>query len=590
MTTTVKLSQLIPDMKCNSRRDHVDNAMRELIESIAHNGLILPIAVRPLDDGHYLIIDGHRRFEALTRLHAERMEETDVPVLVRDVDDKDARALSLAANIVRLPLHPADQYVAFAKMLDEGMAREEIAARFSLDLKAVGRVLALGKVIPAALQMYREGEIDVETVRLFASCSEERQLAVWRKAYEENKLSRWQVQRLLSDDTIEAHSSVAKLVGDAYEAAGGRVEQCLFGNDARWLDTELALSLAKQKIGELKEQLHTEGWSFVHLEHDLPKQWRGWMREYETRIFTPEQAADLAEISDRLAAMTEVEEWTDELEEEQAMLEDRAQEIQQSAPRAFSAEQKASSGVVLCEDYTVVYGVKWPVKVVKPEASDEPQVEDKAWPQSLVQDLYAAATDAIQIGVAQGGMIQHMAFITASILASHYDKPSTLSAHGGFHYGTDKKTAVEQGIEAQLENMKIKQTKDFWPIYKALIESKADDLQTLFGLAVASTITTRRKPEEYKRFTEAFPGCDIDAVWQPDEAFFKRLNVAQLNEVAGEMRERRYAEHLKKKEIVELIAPKAKAKGWLPKILAKLRKPAADNVVEVKPQKRKKAA
>lgn len=599
--TTVTLDKLAFDLEHNSRQGMDDEAMAELMRSIHTNGLITPLTVRSTDHGTFLVIDGHRRLEALNRLFGAEKESTHVPVLVRNVDDKDARALSLAANIVRLPLHPADQYQAFAAMLDEGMEREEIAARFNLALKDVERVLALGRVIPAILDLYRKGDIDADTVKLFASCSEERQRDVWRKAYEDESLSRWQVHRLLSDNTLNQNSPVVKLVNEQdYEAAGGRVERSLFGEEVRWLDVDLAMKLARYAIAEKVAVIREEGWAFVSHEADMPKQWRSWSRVYPEATFTDEQWASLEEIDKRLDELSEIdgEDWTDENEEEQERLETEQGEIREQAVKAFTPEAMASACVVICEDFTIIAGVKKPEKVAQPAQAEEGDAEEKEepWPQSLKDDLFAVATDTIQVGVAKGRLHDQLAFTCAAILCAGYKSQSSLSNRGGFTYGRpDKATQVEQAIAAQIESMGIERFSDFWEMFSAVGKCEAADIETLFGLAVASTVQTVRREDEIAAFKSVFGNVDVHAVFTPDEMFFNRLKMPQINEAIREMGQRPMKDGLKKKESVQYAAGWAAKTGWLPKFLRALAAPKPETVTELRPvakkaQPRKKAA
>jgi ParB family transcriptional regulator, chromosome partitioning protein len=159
--TTVKLSQLVPDPVINSRITGQKDGIKELATNIEEVGLILPLAVRAISGDTYSIIDGHRRYAALKLFKGD---DDDVPVLVQDVDDTYAQEMSLAANIMRLPLHPADQYEAFKALVDKGVDVEDVATRFSVTVKDVKQRLALGSVQPSVLDYYRSGELTLDAV------------------------------------------------------------------------------------------------------------------------------------------------------------------------------------------------------------------------------------------------------------------------------------------------------------------------------------------------------------------------------------------------------------------------------------------
>lgn len=570
----VALSQLTFDTAHNSRQLLDEQAQQELTRSIEANGLITPLTVRATGSGSYAVIDGHRRLEALNRLYGEKADDHVVPVLVRDADDKDAVVLSLAANIVRLPLHPADQYQAFAKMLDEGMEREEIAARFNLSLKDVERVLALGRVIPAALDLYRQGRIDADTVKLFASCSEERQLAVWNKAYENDQLTRWQVHRLLSDDTIMGNSTIARIVGEeAYEAAGGRIERSLFNDDTRWLDTELAKTMADTAFTARIEELKTEGWAFVQRDEDMPKQWRSWGREYAEADFAPEDWEELKAIDARLDALSELDqdEWTEEQEAEYEELENRQGEIRQERViHRFTPEQKAATGVVICEDYTLVYGVRKPEKVQLPEPGAEPEPkkpEVKPWSQALIDEVESYGTVAAQLAIMREPNVADCMLLAGMYQDTVHDPAVRVMALNSADRFCDTQINAGAEIQKELKSFKIKGAK-FWSVFEQIRHLSLPDRERLRAVLVARAMKKRRGSELEEVFAN-LTTADVMATWKPEKEFFERLNTKQLEEIYKELTGYGFNDPTTKASAVAMVATKAAAANWLPKVLRK---------------------
>lgn len=97
----------------NPRKIFHDEEFNRLVSSIRENGLISPIAVRPRPDGRYWLIAGERRLRALRLL-----KETDVPALVRECDDVEARRLALLENLDRSNLTTADEALSAKQHLD----------------------------------------------------------------------------------------------------------------------------------------------------------------------------------------------------------------------------------------------------------------------------------------------------------------------------------------------------------------------------------------------------------------------------------------------------------------------------------------
>ena len=95
-----------------------DEAMLRTTESIAQYGVLTPIIARPLEDGGYEIISGHRRVHA-----AEAAGLDEVPVIVRDMTDDEATVLMVDSNLQRESILPSERAFAY-KMKNEAMKRQ----------------------------------------------------------------------------------------------------------------------------------------------------------------------------------------------------------------------------------------------------------------------------------------------------------------------------------------------------------------------------------------------------------------------------------------------------------------------------------
>ena len=198
-----------------------------------------------------------------------------VPCLIA-ADPAMAGELSLAENIVRIAMHPADQVIAFSKLADAGLSVAAIAARFGTAERLVEQRLRLGNVAPDLLDAYRAHEIDLEVLKAFSVTPDhERQMAAWEQvAGQGYRPSAWQVKRMLTEERIPGTSAVARFVGvEAYEAAGGKVLRDLFSKDddsAVWFDDPALLnSLATENLRVFKDELETRWkWATALVEVD----------------------------------------------------------------------------------------------------------------------------------------------------------------------------------------------------------------------------------------------------------------------------------------------------------------------------------
>jgi ParB family chromosome partitioning protein len=141
----------------------------ELKASIKARGLKQNLVVHPSADekGLHAVTAGGRRLKALQELAAEGVipADTKVPCLVEAPDE--ALETSLMENTIRAAMHPADEFVAMASLIDAGETIEAIAVRFGTSERHVRQRLRLGKLATELLDAYRAGEIGIEVVTAF---------------------------------------------------------------------------------------------------------------------------------------------------------------------------------------------------------------------------------------------------------------------------------------------------------------------------------------------------------------------------------------------------------------------------------------
>ena len=178
----IPLAKLTPGRHNPRRVKPERDAHRRLVASIRAHGLLQPLIVR-LDDaapGSYRVTAGNRRLSALREVY-KKDEETRVPCVVRaDEDDDAARAVALAENFAREPMHPLDEATAFAKLArEDGQNAEQIAADFGVTPAYVRQRMKLAALSELVQIAYRTGTIDTATAEAFAAVPPERQDAIW---------------------------------------------------------------------------------------------------------------------------------------------------------------------------------------------------------------------------------------------------------------------------------------------------------------------------------------------------------------------------------------------------------------------------
>jgi len=130
---------MIKPGKYQPRVDMSQESLEELADSIRAQGLVQPIVVRPVDDGHYEIIAGERRWRASKLVGLEA-----IPALVRDVPDRNAIAMALIENIQRENLNPMEEANALHRLREEfSMTHQEAAEAVGRSRAAVSNLLRL---------------------------------------------------------------------------------------------------------------------------------------------------------------------------------------------------------------------------------------------------------------------------------------------------------------------------------------------------------------------------------------------------------------------------------------------------------------
>ena len=122
--TMVKITLLEPN-KDQPRGIFDNDKLMELADSIRENGVIQPILARPLENGGYQIVAGERRWRA-SRLAGL----TEVPVYIKELDDKQTMQVALIENIQRADLSPIEEAKAYKNLTDTyKMTQEQVAVR-----------------------------------------------------------------------------------------------------------------------------------------------------------------------------------------------------------------------------------------------------------------------------------------------------------------------------------------------------------------------------------------------------------------------------------------------------------------------------
>lgn len=403
--------------------------------------------------GRYFVTAGERRRLALLLLAESGDIPADFAVECKECAAEDATAISLAENAMREEMNPVDQYEAFKAMSDEGKDIADIAARFATTETVVRQRLALARVAPELLQLFRDEEISYSQLKAFTICDDhKRQMEVWSALPDWNR-DAYRIKHALTEEMIESDDNRFTFIGGiaAYEATGGAVKRDLFDDGRGGYATDAALleKLVTDKFSEIADQVKAEGWSWVECAREIPQSLHRMERFYPETVALTEEEEDALmnaqEEYDELAELIENGVADDQTEDKLVTVQQRIKALT-SKTENYSPEAFEKAGAFIMMDY---HGrPKIERGFVKAEATEDSgdndnietptveQVETPALPEmthnaALMERLTAHKTAALRIELANNPDVALVAVVHAMLnkVAYGYGTHSALELH-----------------------------------------------------------------------------------------------------------------------------------------------------------------
>lgn len=143
----------------------------ELAESIKKQGILQPLLVRLLSEGRYELIAGERRWRA-----SQIVGLSEVPVIIKQVDDETAMAMALVENLQREDLNAMDQAQAMHRLITEfALTHQQVADLLCKSRTAVSNYLRLMSLSNAVKKLLEHGDLDMGHARALLMLDEEQQ-------------------------------------------------------------------------------------------------------------------------------------------------------------------------------------------------------------------------------------------------------------------------------------------------------------------------------------------------------------------------------------------------------------------------------
>ncbi|HCL3427723.1 TPA: ParB N-terminal domain-containing protein [Pseudomonas aeruginosa] len=618
----VPLSRLLARRSKRNVRITPRMSIPELAASISRVGLLQNLIVIAAADGEqYEVVAGDRRLTALKLLAKKKRLSADVEVPCLLVADSSARTVSLAENVQRENMHPADQFVAFAALVKEGRPVEDIAADFGVSPLVVQRRLKLANVSPRLLADYRGGAVTLEQLMVLTITDDHAaQEAAFYGAPEWQRGPSALRERLIEREINATHPLVRFAGLDVYTAAGGGVRRDLFaeGDAGTYLtDTTLLETLVRDKLDALAEDVRAEGWAWVdatpHISRadrqafqNAPRQRREPTAREARRIASLQSRLDKIDAELENAYDTEDEARVETLEQRREQVAGELQAVE-DALQDYVPDVRAVAGAIVTLDRSgeaVIYRgllreaeakalrtlerLRQGFGSAEGEAGNDDEGEDAEQPKAvslpdrLAQRLSAHRTAALQIEVARHPQVALAALAHGMVQSVLQDK----------HYGHDLPLGVSLKVQDRLEGMapdwsespaavalrELQQVagealpQDSAELFAALLAMEQGELVRLLAVCVAATVdvvTPRATAHQPGAELAQAVGLDMAAWWQPTaDGYFQHVPKAAILEAVGEFAPSHAARlaKLKKADIASEAERLAEGTGWMPAV------------------------
>jgi ParB family chromosome partitioning protein len=602
----------------NVRKIGIESGLDELAASIAAHGLMNPLLVRKAAKGKYAVIAGQRRYLALKRLaKAGTLDKGAIVSCHVRSDGQDDTELGLAENVVRVAMHPADQFEAWRALVEKGDSAAAIAVRFGVAESTVRKRLALARVSSVIFAAYRAGELDLEALQAFTITDDHAaQESVWDNLPASHRGNARAIRQALTEGDVPGRDRRVRFVGlDAYEAAGGAVRRDLFDPEGGGTvqDAVLLDALARAKLDSIAAGLLAEGWKWTGARLSF-----GWdeRREFLEAEMDPIPLPDdlkaeadslWAELS-ALFGHNDDHDDDDHHEEEGdhdedgtvserrariAAIQARLDEVDPAA-RGWPDHVKARAGaiVTLAHDGTVEIdrGLIRPEDVDAPNSSQDDtlpaelegnEAEAPGLPASLIEELTAQKTAALRIELARSPDIALALAVYALAGEAFYHAATgvlklrlmTRSLRRSIREHESCPAAL--ALEAECQRIRDMLPSDHAGLWPWCLNAERDRLLDVLAVAAAQGIdaveskhdANHRGSEEGKALAEAL-GLDMAGWYRPTAAgYFGRISKAAILSDLKAARQTPGAPawaKMKKAELAALAERETAATGWLP--------------------------
>jgi ParB family chromosome partitioning protein len=515
-----------------------------------------------------------------------------------------ATELSLAENVMREDMHPADQFEAFRSLIDDGMPVADIAARFGCSEAHVQKLLKLARVSPKIIKAYRNSDLTLECVMAFTVSddhdAQEKVLADFDAGHNDAR----DIRDALTESDIAATDKRVKFVTlKHYEKAGGKLRRDLFSDDDSGVyieDATLLDTLVTEGLAKKARPVRAERWKWVEVIHDFGyQQSSGYKRIYPAPVpLTDAEQKQLDSLQAEYAALNdawnesdeqEAPERLDELEKLISAIEDR--------DGVWTPEQLALAGAVVSLDHAGK--IKIERGLVKP--GDMPKQSRKANNANTAHTPGTETAEEQPAGLSAAlieSLTAHRSAALAATLLDAPDKGLAVIVHAlaqdifihchNTVLELSGRTQSLKLVEDSTAFQRLEQARETWGqripgthdgLWQWCLEQDQSVLLDLLTFCAACMVNAvQRKADrpdcprlEHARNLSLSVHLDMKAWFTPTaDNYFSRVGKPQILDALTAARKQPPApawEKLKKAELAALAEREIAGTGWLPELL-----------------------
>ncbi len=248
----IPLAQIRPN-SMQPRKEFREDQLADLEASLRVNGLIQPVTVRPAPSGAgYELVTGERRFRA-----AQRLNWTEIPAVVREINDKELLTLALVENLQRTDLNPIEEAEGYQHLMSSfSLTQQETADIVGKDRSTVANMLRLLGLPASVRRQVREGAISLGHARALLSLGDDIRIADLAKIVVAEGLSVREVEQRVREATggrARTRKQAASKAGETQTAEARNIEERL----RRKFQTDVKLTLTGKAQGQIGLSFYT---------------------------------------------------------------------------------------------------------------------------------------------------------------------------------------------------------------------------------------------------------------------------------------------------------------------------------------------